>query len=102
MFFKNTYLFYLTLPDLSCGMQDLQLQHVGASSLTGARTLAPCTWEHGVLATEPPGKSLLVVSTDISSIFPCTCWPSGHLPGRPVSSLGFSEWSCLSPVGSVC
>ena len=43
-----------------------------------------------------------MVSVDISSIFPCACWPSGHLLGRSVGSLGFSECSCLSPVGSVC
>ena len=32
--FFNIYLLYLTLPDLSCAMQDLQVQHVGSSSLT--------------------------------------------------------------------
>ena len=32
-------------------------RHVGSSSSTRGRTLGPLHWGHGVLATEPPGKS---------------------------------------------
>ena len=49
----------------TCGMWDLQLQHVnswllyvGSSSLTRNQTRAPCIWEQGVLAIGPPGKSV--------------------------------------------
>ena len=34
------------------------MQHVGSTSLTRDRTLGPLLWEHGALATGPPGKSL--------------------------------------------
>ena len=40
-----------------CGMQDLQLQHVGSSSLIRNRTLALCSGTGG-LATGPPRRSL--------------------------------------------
>ena len=64
--FLNVYIFiYLSASGLSCGIQDLQLQcvnsqlqHVGSNSLTRDRTQVPCPWEHGGLATGPPGKSL--------------------------------------------
>lgn len=43
----------------------IKLQHEGSlivacriKSLTGDRTRAPLSWEGGVLAAEPPGKSL--------------------------------------------
>ena len=32
---------FLAVPSLSCGRWDLQLQHVGSSSLTRGRTRAP-------------------------------------------------------------
>ena len=35
------FFFYLTVPGLCCGMQDLQLWHVGSSSLTRDQTWAP-------------------------------------------------------------
>ena len=49
------FFFYLTVPGLCCGMQDLQLWHVGSSSLTRDQTWAPS--KHRVLAIGPPGKS---------------------------------------------
>ena len=45
------------MPGFSWGMQDLQFPHVGSSSLTRDRTQVPLLWEHGTLATEPPGES---------------------------------------------
>ena len=67
LFFKNS--IYLAMPGLSCGMRDppSSLQHVG--SLVAAcgnefpeqgSSLGPLDGEHGVLATGPPGKSLLL------------------------------------------
>ena len=45
------YLFiYLAVPGLCCGMWDL-VPDQGSN-------LGPLPWEHGVLATGPPGKSL--------------------------------------------
>ena len=35
------FLIYLAMLSLNCGMWDLQLQHVGSSSLTRGRTRAP-------------------------------------------------------------
>ena len=60
----KTILFFLAAPGLSCSTQDLQfsLQHAG-SFLVGhvgsnqGWDLGPLHWEHGVLATGPPGKS---------------------------------------------
>ena len=51
--------FLLTVPGLSCGSQDLLLQHMGSinSSLTGDQTQQCNHWEHRVLNTGPPGKS---------------------------------------------
>ena len=34
LFLKNVYFLYLTLPGLCCSVRDLQLWHVGSSSLT--------------------------------------------------------------------
>ena len=34
------------------------MQHAGCSSLTRDQTPGPLHWEHGVLTTGPPGKSL--------------------------------------------
>ena len=45
---------------LSCSMQDLQLQYRGSSSLTRDRTRVPLHWEHAVLVTGSPGKSLTI------------------------------------------
>ena len=45
------------MPDSSCGMQDLQLHHVGPSSLTRDRTRVPRTGITEVLTTGSPGKS---------------------------------------------
>ena len=45
--------------DLRGGAQDLQLQHVGSSFPDQRSNLGPLHWEHGVLATGPPGKSPL-------------------------------------------
>ena len=50
------------MPDLNCGLQDLYLWHVRPSSLIRDWTWAPQHWEHGVLATGPPEKSLHVSS----------------------------------------
>ena len=36
-----------------------QLRHVGSSSLTRDQNWVLCIWEHGALATGPPGKSLI-------------------------------------------
>ena len=47
---------YLAALGLSCGMEDLQLWHVGSSSLTRDQTQAPYIWEQAVLATVPPWK----------------------------------------------
>ena len=53
------YLFiYLAMPSLGCGTWDLQLQHVGSRSLTRESNLGSLQWEHGLLASGPPGKSL--------------------------------------------
>ena len=42
LFFFLIFIFYLTVPGLSCGMKDLQSQHVGSSFLTRDPTQAPC------------------------------------------------------------
>ena len=49
---------YLAMPSLGCGTWDLQLQHVGSRSLTRESNLGSLQWEHGLLASGPPGKSL--------------------------------------------
>ena len=41
----------------SCGIQNPQLQHVGSSSLTRDRTLAPCVGSTVSQPLGPPGKS---------------------------------------------
>ena len=42
---------------LSFGMWTLKFRHVGSTPLTRDQTSGPLNWEHGVLATGPPGKS---------------------------------------------
>ena len=46
---------------LSFGMWTLKFRHVGSTPLTRDQTSGPLNWEHGVLATGPPGKSLSMV-----------------------------------------
>lgn len=48
MFFQ----IYLAVPGLSCGIQDLELQHSGSSSLTRNGTRTPCT---GSMESQPLG-----------------------------------------------
>ena len=62
-FFSVCLFIYLAVLGLSCGMQDLQLQHAGSSVAAcgimfpdQGSNPAPLNWERGVLATAPPGK----------------------------------------------
>ena len=65
---------------LSCSRQNIfqlchansQLWHRGSSSLTGDRTRGPLQGDCGALASEPPGKSPLVVSYKTKHVFHLT------------------------------
>ena len=71
---------------LSCGMQTLSCSmptlscspRAGSSSPTRDRTRAPLHWEHGVLSTGPPGKSLSTC-TLFSPNKHFTCFTTFHL-----------------------
>ena len=59
------YFMHLSVSGLSCGTWDLQWQHVNSqlwyvrsNSRTRDQTSGPMHWEHGVLVTGPPAKSL--------------------------------------------
>ena len=56
----NTFFFliYLAVLDLHCSMRASQFQHMGSNSLTRDQIWAVLHWEHGILPTGPPGKSL--------------------------------------------
>ena len=62
---------YLAVLGLSCAIfptgssaagREFLLQHVGSSSLTRDQNPDPMQWECGVLAPEPPGKSLSYIN----------------------------------------
>ena len=64
LFFKHLFIWLhwslvaaLRIFNLHCGLQNLQLWYVESSSLTKDQTQDPLHWEHGTLATGPPGKS---------------------------------------------
>lgn len=87
-----------------CGMQDLLLQHVGSSSLTGLN-LGSLHWEHRILITGLPGKSLGQVfypnlqmrkqDSRSSLHVPCPAGPSMSpvLLGQGFSNLPANSWS---------
>ena len=57
--FNNIYLFILSAPSLSRGMQDLLVATCMWDLVPPPGTEpGPLHWEHGVLPTGPPGKSL--------------------------------------------
>ena len=58
---------------VACGI--FQLWHVGSSSLTRESSLGPLCWEHSVLATRPPGKSLisLLMTNLLGKMVLCVC-----------------------------
>ena len=66
LFFQYLFIFILAAPGLSCGTWDLQLRHVDSQLWHACRiqfpdqgsNLGPLHWEHGVLPTGPPRKSL--------------------------------------------
>ena len=56
--FLNIFISLATL-GLSCGMQDLLVAACGIWFPDQGSNLGPLHWEHGILATAPPGKSQL-------------------------------------------
>ena len=91
-FFKR--FIYLVVPGLCCSIRDLQLQHVGSSSLTRDRTWASCTrsMESQLLDHQGRPKTMMLMSSGSvvshslrphglqRSRFPCPSLTSGVCP----------------------
>ena len=82
-FLKMSIFIYPAVLGLSCCMQDLQLQHVGSSSLTRDQTWVPCIGSMQSLPLDHKG-SLSAISLSLKSwqqwAHPC---PSGNVVTMP-------------------
>ena len=92
------FFFFFYCPSVSCSMQDLhcwvqdlchsmwdlQLQHAGSSSPIMDQTWALLHWEHGVLTTWPPGKSLLHFKSIFLLVHFPLVWQTELIHRRPL------------------